>query len=93
MLFISAFRLFIKPYVIQSAIASYLPQVQSNHTDAVVLVDLGVGCVLRVVNLRMDPLAFVSRVVDLSGLPLTLLTHRESHSTVNVRGITKAKIC
>lgn len=52
----------------------YLPQVQSNDADAVVLVDLGISRVLGVVNLRVDPLAFVGRIVDLPRLPLTLVS-------------------
>lgn len=51
----------------------YLPQVKSNHADTVIFVDLGISRVLRVVDLRVDPLAFVGGIVDLSGLPLTLL--------------------
>lgn len=51
----------------------YLPQVESNHADTVVFVDLGISRVLGVVDLRVDPLAFVGGIVDLSGLPLTLL--------------------
>lgn len=51
----------------------YLPQVQSNHADAVVFIDVGIRRVLRVVNLRVDPLALVGRIVDLLRLPLTLL--------------------
>lgn len=51
----------------------YLPQVQSNDADAVVFIDLGIRRVLRVVNLWVDPLALVGRIVDLLRLPLTLL--------------------
>lgn len=50
----------------------YLPQVQSNHADAVIFIDLGIWRVFRVVNLRVDPLALVGGVVDLPGLPLPL---------------------
>lgn len=66
--------------------SSYLPQVESNHTDAVAFIDLRISCVLWVVNLRVGPLAFVGRIVDLSGLPLTLLTanrHRRPDRVVN----------
>lgn len=75
-------------------VSPHLPQVQSDHTDAVWFIDLRIGCVLRVVDLRVDPLAFVGRIVDLSWLPLPLLTttrHEQSDSVVNVRGKKKTK--
>lgn len=50
----------------------YLPQVEPDHADAVVFVDLWVGRVLGVVDLRMDPLALVGGVIDLSGIPVAL---------------------
>lgn len=53
-------------------VSSYLPQVQPNHANAVIFVDLGIGGVLGVVDLWVDPLALVGRVVDLPGLPLAL---------------------
>lgn len=43
----------------------------------------------------MDPLAFVGRIADLSGLPLTLLTansHRRPDSVVNV-SVSKFRKC
>lgn len=58
----------------QQQLFSHLPQVKSNHTNAVVFIDLRISCVLRVVSLRVDPLALVGRIVDLSGFPLTLWT-------------------
>lgn len=64
-----------------AAASSHLPQVKANHADAVVFIDLRIGCVLRVVDLRVDPLAFVGRIVDLSGLPLTLMTARRHRQT------------
>ena len=55
-----------------SGVSCYLPQVEPHDSDAVVLVDLRISGVLWVVNLGVDPLALVSRVVDLPGLPLSL---------------------
>lgn len=55
-----------------ASVSSHLPQVESNHPNAVVFIDLGVGCVLRVVDLRVGPLALVGWIVDLFGIPLTL---------------------
>lgn len=60
--------------------SSYLPEVEPDHPDAVVHVDLGISGVLRVVDLGVDPLALVGRVVDLPGLPLSLrTTPRRTH--------------
>ena len=71
-----------------SSVSCYLPQVEPHDPDAVVFVDLRISGVLRVVNLGVDPLALVSRVVDLPGLPLSLrkrthgltLSHSGVHS-------------
>lgn len=60
----------------------YLPQVQSNHADAVIFIDLGIRRVLRVVNLGVNPLALVSRIVDLPGLPLTLSAEKMGNRVV-----------
>lgn len=72
----------------QSAIVSFhLPQVQSNHADAVILIELRISGVLWVVNLRVDPFAFVGRIVDLPGLPLTLQhTNTGSHMSKLSKG-------
>lgn len=60
----------------------YLPQVQSNHANAIIFIDLGIRRVLRVVNLRVDPLALVGRIVDLPGLPLTLTAAKRGNRVV-----------
>lgn len=64
----------------------YLPQVQSNHANAVIFIDLGIWRVFRVVNLRVDPLALVGRIVDLLGLPLTLGAAKKGKSCCMKKG-------
>lgn len=56
----------------------YLPQVQADVTEVVVFVEVLVLGVLGVVNLRVDPLALVSRVVNLLRLPLSLEMKRRT---------------
>lgn len=63
----------------------YLPQVKSNHADAVIFIDLGIGRVLWVVNLGVDPLALVGRIVNLPWLPLTLSAAKMGNHVVWIK--------
>lgn len=49
-----------------------LPQVEADAADLLLLVQLGIGLVFGIVDLRVDPGALVGGVVDLLGLPLAL---------------------
>lgn len=61
----------------------YLPQVQSNHANAVVFVNLRIGGVLRVVDFGMDPLSLVGGVADLFGLPLALFNTGDTRGLIH----------
>lgn len=56
-----------------------MPQIETNGTDLVSLVDIGVSLVLRVVDLRVNPHALVGRVVNLLWLPVSLVVGVVDH--------------
>jgi len=60
----------------------YLPQVQSDHSDAIVFIDFAVSSVFWIINLRVHPFPLVSRIVNLVGFPLTLEKIKNSISKI-----------
>lgn len=59
------------------SIETHLPQIQTENTDFIKLVDLGVWAVLGVVDLRVHPDSFVVGVVNLLWFPLSLQRQKE----------------
>lgn len=58
--------------VIENGTRFNLPQVKTDSTDLVTLVQLGIGRVFGINDLRMDPWSFVVGIVDLFWFPFTL---------------------
>lgn len=55
---------------------SHLPQIKTQNTNVVKLVDIWIRTVFRIVDLRMHPGSFVVGVVDLFGFPFSLQYRR-----------------
>ena len=61
---------------------SYLPQIKTDGTNIIILVQRVISFILWVINFRVDPFTFVVRIVNLFGFPFTL---KEGKKEITIR--------